>query len=171
MSHTIQDRHDHLKYTVSRWCTQLGARVRVEPRNLDRDGEIRPDLLVQMGGKTYLIDVTVVNPLAPSHIATAANRPMAVLAQAETRKHTTYDALAAHQGAVLVPFAIETTGGFGSEALAFIKELISTAARFQTVWTPRQVVQGLYRSVAVSVARGNSAVFRSSLGSSVLRGL
>lgn len=171
LSHTIQDRHDNLKLTVSRWCTQLGARVKVEPRNLDRDGEIRPDLFVQMGGKTYLIDVTVPNPLAPSHQAAAARRPRAVLEQAETRKHNTYDALAAQHGAVLVPFAVETTGGFGSEALAFIKELIATAARYQTVWTPHQVIQGLYRSVAVSVARGNAAVFRSSIGASVLRGL
>ena len=171
LSHTIQDRHDHIKYTISRWATQLGARVRVEPRNLDHNGDRIPDLLIQLGGKTFLLDDTVTNPLAPSHQAAAASNPKSVLAQAEAKKHQSYDQLAANLGATLVPFAVEATGGFGVEALAFIKELIATADKFKTVWTPRQVIQGLYRSIAISVARGNAAIFQASLSSSMLRGL
>ena len=93
-----------------------------------------------------------------------------VLAQAEAKKHQSYDQLAANLGATLVPFAVEATGGFGVEALAFIKELIATADKFKTVWTPRQVIQGLYRyrSVAISVARGNAAILLASLSSSML---
>ena len=97
--------------------------------------------------------------------------PKSVLAQAEAKKHQSYDQLAANLGATLVPFAVEATGGFGVEALAFIKELIATADKFKTVWTPRQVIQGLYRSIAISVARGNAAIFQASLSSSMLRGL
>lgn len=171
LSHTIQDRHDHIKYTISRWATQLGARVRVEPRNLDHNGDRIPDLLIQIGGKTFLLDDTVTNPLAPSHLAAASSNPKSVLAQAEAKKHQSYDQLAANLGATLVPFAVEATGGFGVEALAFIKELIATADKFKTVWTPRQVIQGLYRSIAISVARGNAAIFQASLASSMLRGL
>jgi len=47
--------------------------------------------------------------------------------------------------------------------LAFIKTLIQEAARFKNVWAPKQVVHGIYRTVAVAIARGNAEIIDSNL--------
>jgi hypothetical protein len=57
----------------------------------------------------------------------------------------------------------ETTGGFGPEALQFIKSLIKLGAEAKMVFAPRDVVQGIYRSVAVAVARGNAHIIERNL--------
>src|SRR3954466_11361045 len=45
-----------------------------------------------------------------------------VLEQAEREKHRTYDRLAESIGATCVAFAVESSGGFGAEALKFGKD-------------------------------------------------
>ena len=47
--------------------------------------------------------------------------------------------------------------------MAFIKTLIQEAARFKNVWAPKQVVHGIYRTVAVAIARGNAEIIDSNL--------
>ena len=117
--------------------------------------------LIKIGSKQWLMDFTVRNPLAPSHVADAAADPKRVLQKAEQEKHRKYDALAASTNSQLVAFAVESTGRIGEEALRFIKELIKEAASYKVVWAPRQVVYGIYREVVMAVVKGNTGVFAS----------
>ena len=119
-------------------------------------------------GKPIALDVTVVHPLAPSRVQKSAVNPESVLAEAEAEKHGLYDGLADRVGADFFAFAVETTGRLGNDALAFIRRLIQEGARFKHVFAPKQVVQGIYRTVAVAVARGNADIVRSNLAATRL---
>lgn len=198
-----------MKYAIAHWATQLGGRVKIEPRRLQEQGpgpqapprsgrrRRRPvaaaaaagkgkagaaevkvggrrregkvfDLFIWGLGKPIALDVTVVHPLAPSHVQDSADNPGSALKKAEAEKHWLYDGLADRVGAEFFAFAVETTGRLGDEALAFIRRLIQEGARFKHVWAPKQVVQGIYRSVAVAVARGNADIVRSNLAATRL---
>jgi len=66
-------------------------------------------------------------------------------------------------GADFYAFAVETTGRLGPGALAFIRRLIQEGARFKNVDAPKEVVNGIYRSVAVALARGNADIVQANL--------
>ena len=74
--------------------------------------------------------------------------------------HRAYDRLAESIGATFVAFAVESSGGFGAETLKFAKELI---ALVKNVWAPHEVVQGIYRSIAIAVANGNADILEANL--------
>ena len=85
------------------------------------------------------------------------------MAEAEANKLETYRAIADEIKAEFFAFAVETTGRLGDRALAFIKTLIQQGARFKNVWAPKEVVQGIYRTVAIAIARGNAEIITSNL--------
>lgn len=87
----------------------------------------------------------------------------AVLKAAEAEKARDYRGLADQVGADFYAFAVETTGRLGEQALAFIRRIIQEAARYKSVWAPKTVVHGIYRSVAMTVARGNANVVQQNL--------
>jgi hypothetical protein len=191
---TITRRHDALKYVVAKWVSDLGGRVRIEPRRLHEQGrkcrkcakfaecstcwetakctacnncsncsQRRPDLLIELGGKYIAWDGTVRRACCPSHVDVASKGFEKVLEQAEREKHRTYDRLAESIGATCVAFAVESSGGFGAEALKFAKELIALGAKVKNVWAPHEVVQGIYRSIAIAVANGNADILEANL--------
>jgi hypothetical protein len=161
---SVTDRHDDVKLALARWASRLGAtRVKSEPRRLERNSKRRPDLLIEIAGQCYLIDVTIRHPLAPSHVDDCARDEEKILESAEAEKHREYRVMAEEMGATFVAFAAETTGRLGKDALAFIKTLIQEGARFKNVWAPRKIVQGIYRTVAVAIARGNTEIINSNL--------
>jgi hypothetical protein len=47
--------------------------------------------------------------------------------------------------------------------LEFIQEIIRTGSKIKQAWQPRQFVQGIYRSIAAAVARGNADIINSNL--------
>jgi hypothetical protein len=126
-------------------------------------GRKRFDLLITGLGKPIALDVRISHPLAPSHVADCAEDPEKVLKKAEAEKARDYRDLADQMGATFVAFAVETTGRLGEEALAFIRLILQEAARYKTVWAPKAVVHGVYRSVAMAVVRGNANVVNSNL--------
>ena len=85
-----------------------------------------------------------------------------MLEDAEAEKGREYRELAEKMGATFFAFAVETTGRLG-QALAFIRLIIQEAARYKSVWAPKEVVHGIYRSVAMAVVRGNANVVQSNL--------
>ena len=126
------------------------------------------DLFIWGLGQPIALDVTVVHPLAPSHVVQSAADPESVLEQAEAEKHREYDGLADRVGAKFFAFAVETTGRLGNDALSFIRHLIQEGARFKHLWAPKEVVQGIYRTVAIAIARGNANIVQSNLTKSRL---
>lgn len=120
-------------------------------------------MLIEIGGQCYLIDVTVRHPLAPSHMSDCAKDEKKVLEQAEAEKLKEYRDLAEDMKAQFFAFAVETTGRLGNQAMAFLKIFIEQAAKFKNLWAPREIVYGIYRSVAIAIARGNADIIASNL--------
>ena len=131
--------------------------------NLSQCNKRRPDLFIELAGSTFTWDGTVRRACCPSHVDAASKGIQNVLKQAEQEKHRTYDRQAESIGATHVAFAVESTGGFGAEALKFAKDLIALGAKVRNVWAPREVVQGIYRSVAIAVANGNADILEANL--------
>ena len=82
-------------------------------------------------GKTYLLDIAVVDPTASIHLAAGSAETAAVAAKAEeTRKRVKYSAAfpsIATGATVFYPIVIEVTGRFGPSALMFLDKLYGPA--------------------------------------------
>src|SRR5439155_673066 len=151
---SVTDRHDSVKYGLSGWLTAVGAKVVVEPRKLYRNNNRRPDLKVQLAGKRWNVDVRVGHPLGPTNVKVAKQGAGKFLEEMESDKHRDYkDCKQAEPGAELVAFVMESTGGFGKEAVKFVQDVIKTAQRFKAVWSPKQDVYGIFRRLAIAVAK------------------
>ena len=98
----------------------------------------------------------LVHPYNPTNVSVSAENPQKLLKSAEQEKHIKYDEEASYAGATFVPFALESTGGFGTEALLFIKELIAESKKQHMVWHDKEYVNMVYRNIAIAVARGNT---------------
>jgi len=151
-SHT--QRHDRVVKRIAQWCHRLGLSARIEPRT--EDERQRPDLSIVAGTKRYLVDVTVVNPLALSNLAVASSAPLATAEKAAKLKLTKYADLAKRSRATFVPFAVETTGGFCKAAVQFVKDVTSAASKLHFSWCPSEEVRGLLPSIAAAVQSGNA---------------
>jgi hypothetical protein len=127
--HVMMDRHDG----VTKLAWAVGAKVVEEPRKKDRrdrkENKLRPDSVVTLPGRKWWTDETICHPYGPTNVSVSAQNPQALLKTAEREKHTKYDEEAGHAAAIFVPIALESTGGFGSEALLFIKERIAESKR------------------------------------------
>ena len=120
-------------------------------------------LIYGLGVDPIALDVRVAHSTSPSHVERCAQDPDGVLDQAEAEKEREYRVLADQMGARFFAFAVETTGRLGKGALAFIHHLIQEGARYKNVWAPKEVVQGIYRTVAIALARGNADVVQSNI--------
>ena len=61
-------RHDQLVQLLAHYLKLAGAAVVLEPKHVFSETNKRPDLQVVLGSKVYLIDITIVNPTAPSNL-------------------------------------------------------------------------------------------------------
>ena len=95
------------------------------------------------------------NIFDPSHVALAAREAGLLASQAEKTKTQKYSLLGSSHH--FVPVAIVTSGVFGPEAIAFIKEL---GCRIRTETGEPRSLQFLLQGIAVAVQRGNEAAVR-----------
>src|SRR5256885_1184956 len=102
-------------------------------------------------------------PLPPSPVERCAADAEGGLEDGEGEKGRESRELAGKMGASFFAFAFEVPGRLGQQALAFIRLIIQEAARYKSVWAPKEVVHGIYRSVAMAVVRGNANVVQSNL--------
>ena len=88
-----------------------------------------------MGPKSYHIDVRVTHPTSVSYVTTACQGSLKAAEEAAQEKKRRYAAMAHSEGATFVPFIVETYGGFGKDARAFIEDLAKFAATTSQVWS------------------------------------
>ncbi len=141
---SVTERHNGIVRLLGDLARSVGASVRTDqpplgeavvavtdPITGDVSHELqssskRGDLLIVLGAKRFLVDVTVPRATAPSTLADPA---MAVagtcIGAAEKQKRTKYEALCKHRGMTLAPFAIESHGGVGPAARKFLHQLAS----------------------------------------------
>ena len=110
-------RHDAIVKTVGEMFNAAGFSCMLEPSGFaGLDPESGPDLDV-MDYNGYrgsaCIDVTVVNPLAPSHVKHAANVDLGTATAAETEKVSKYRSALQGNDRGIVGAALEVLGAFG----------------------------------------------------------
>ena len=95
--------------------------VSVDPRTA---GQERPvmDLIAKSPTATIYLDVSIPNPLTASRMQRTAAKPLSTAAITEDGKRRKYHHLRKPETEV-IPFVIETTGGFGEDAHKFLKRI------------------------------------------------
>jgi hypothetical protein len=167
----ISLRHHMIVNAIARYSRLAGAVVYVEPQHLFDSSYRRPDLQINLNHITFLLDVAVTNPTAPS-IMRRVNRPLMAAKEKERSKENSYRelmenynsasgdqcGLARHPATRFVPFVVEAFGGMGSQAEAFLRTLSVFARDNLSAWSHYDVVEGLKQAVAIAIQRGNSYV-------------
>ena len=148
-------RHDTVVQRLASWVRVAGGSAAVEPRSLDPASERRTDIHATLGGRDFMVDVTIRHLEAPSH---RPRDPNAVVEGPEREKSQKHARLAREKRAVVVPFVVTTVGGMGGQARDFVR-LLSTGARANGVDVGRaQIATSLFAAVAA----GNSLCLLSS---------
>ena len=118
-----------------------------------------------IAGERFITDVSIVNPLADSHVSSAQS----IMGAAEKRaksKAEKFDDMKKH--GKFFPMVMETTGGMHKDFAVAIKEIIR-ASRLSGLWAGRDVVHGIRASVAVAVQKGNASMVAAGLHEARLR--
>ena len=154
---SISARHHAVVQQIARHARLAGAVVVVEPPHLFTDNNKRPDILIILNHKNYLIDVTITHPTAPSNIK-RAQKHLGQAIHAEKLKTNKYHELSKEQNCTFVPFVIETYGGIAPQAQTFLNELSVFAHDHLTICSRFDVVAGLRYAIACTVQRGNAMI-------------
>jgi hypothetical protein len=150
-------RHDQLVQLLAHYLKLAGAVVVLEPKHAFSETNKRPDLQVVLASKVYLIDVTIVNPTAPSNLR-YSQKVLGQASAAEKIKIRKYAELSSQQNCIFIPFVIEVYGGIGKMAQDFLNEVSVFAHDHMTVSSRFDVVNGLKFAIACSVQRGNALI-------------
>ena len=154
-------RHTHLNDLIKRSLASIDVPSILEPPGICRSDGKRVDgvsVTPWQSGRALAWDVTCCDIFAPTYTTLAATGAGLVANRAEDRKVRLYREVEATH--VFIPVAIETSGTFGDEALAFFKE-IGHRLRFKTQ-DPQSFFQ-LCQRISVCVQKFNCV---SILGSS-----
>ena len=94
---------------------------------------------------------------------TGASAPLAVSEEAKKRKLTHHSHLThnntvstTHEQEQVIPFVCETYGGLHDDARNVIRQIKLAAQGHQLTYTRKEIVVGLYSSIAVAIQRGNA---------------
>jgi len=110
-SATTKLRHDTIEMQLVETIRDgVGIAYR-QQHNLPAAARTIPDLVIHLGNKTYLCDVTVADTLADSNLAIASSGPARLADAAAKKKEVKYREVAAAMHAVHLQFAVESTAG------------------------------------------------------------
>jgi hypothetical protein len=154
------ERHNHIVQCVRDFACRVGISVRIEPRpTLFTDDNRRPDLFFMDRGHNTLTDVVVVHPLAPSYLRHSPTHLHCAIHK-EKNKIRKYEQLAQREYAKFIPFAVESTGGFGEEAQKILHQITRASLEAEesntSVYSSREISNHLQQSVSICIMRGNA---------------
>ena len=119
-----QGRHSALNESIQRALGSAKVTSILEPPGLDRGDNKRPDVLTIYPwkfGKPLVWDVTVVDTLASSYIATTSAKAGGAAEAAESRKRCKYDLL--EDRFIVQPVGFESLGSWGPAARTFLLDI------------------------------------------------
>ena len=122
--------------------------------------------MLPTGRKLALVDVTVVNPLAPSYVDKEAAHPSHILRMAEGNKRRAHDEMAAARGMDFFPLAFTTYGVPGPETLNFLNRV----ARAHTS-DRAGCLSHLLMAMGVAIQKGNAQVVQAAVQDWYRRGV
>jgi hypothetical protein len=162
-------RHNHVQSLVQCGAAMAGHSSSIEPqerhlKNLSF-GDVgygqRGDVLVSTLDDLLNVDIVVTHPASYSMRSRASREPGAAAKVAEAKKRSTHGVGAV--GHTFVPFAIESYGRLGLDALRLLKDWADSACgggRFDRngylVWIKREI--------SVALIKGNARLFRQFVG-------
>jgi hypothetical protein len=151
-------RHDEIVNRLVEAVQRAGGQAWAEPRQDFWQDRRRTDIFAVLGAKSYHIDVRVTHPTSTSYVEVACQGPLRAAEVAAAEKKRRYAALARAEGADFVPFIVETYGGFGKEARAFIDDLAKFAAITSQVWSASEMRFMVRSEVHRALFEGNLRV-------------
>ena len=126
------------------------------------EGLHRADILAILpGGRSVMIDVTIVHPLGSKRVSSAWHTFGAAAKWAEKRKWEKWQGFVDKPQYEFVPFAVETYGRLGPQASAFLKEIGEIAASSGRVSKSRFMMNA-YRSLSCALQTWNSSLYAKS---------
>jgi len=106
----------------------MGIRAQYEPRGLDPNSDLRPDVLLTLPGRHILTDVAITHSLAPGAVSNGrSTRTLGKARDMESGKRKKYMDLSSLRHYEQLPFVVETCGGVGPSANALIKAMADTS--------------------------------------------
>ncbi|KAI5631248.1 hypothetical protein NE865_16035 [Phthorimaea operculella] len=161
-------RHHALNDILRRALISANIPNVLEPPGLSRMDGKRPDGLTMVPwkkGKCLLWDATCVSTFAASHLGRTTRAAGAAAELAAVRKREKYSAL--EQRYLFVPFAVETTGCWGSEAKAFVKDI---GCRLRERGCDPRSGSFLVQRLSIAIQRGNAASVMGTFAPGMSRG-
>jgi hypothetical protein len=118
-------RHDAIAAELGKFINFAGMPVErellVDARTAEEERP-RMDLIAKSPTATIYLDVSIPNPLTAERRRRTAAKPLTTATIAENQKRSKYHHLRKHDTEV-IPFVIEATGGFGEDAVKFLKRI------------------------------------------------
>ena len=154
-------RHRLANDVIARAFRSAEVPVEVEPLGLLRNDGKRPDgvtIVPWANGRCTVWDFTCPDTLAPSHINHTSRAAGSAAETAESNKRVKYSGLGNAYN--FVPFAVETLGAWGPDALALSSALGSRLAA--ALGEPRSTAF-LRQRLDIAIQRGNAAAIRGSI--------
>jgi len=148
-------RHNQINEQLLRGFVSAGIQATREPQGLcDLQTGKRPDGVTSVPwfrGRCLAWDATCPDTFAQSHVQASSVAPGSAAQDAETRKTTKYADIC--RGIDFVPVAIETSGVWGKEGWALVKEL---GRRISVVKKEARSTVWLRQRISLAIQRGNS---------------
>ena len=95
-------------------------------------------------------------------------KPLEIAHRYGRSKVDKYTQLAMDNDAAIMPFILESNGGYGEHAKYVASDIASFASTQSTAFAPSEIVNDMLDAVAVAVQRGNALAIRCSLEKTVL---
>jgi len=150
--YTWASRHAHVKRVFKSVLRQYGFLPdATEPRFM-KGGTCGPDVCFLLGGTLVLVDVTVVNPLAPSYVDKEVEDAGSALQDAEARKDRRYLSGAEDRRMDFQPLALSVFGQLGPASRSLIRRLGTFTA------TPGGFEAHMETALSVAVQVGNARI-------------
>jgi hypothetical protein len=151
-------RHDQVTVRLAVAYKLAGASVEREPRVDNWDDNMHPDLRIAVINRSKMIDVSVINAIAPSHRKVAATGVLAAAFKRELEKKKKYDELARENDCQFIPFVLEAHGAFGKRARAVVKDVAAAASEYglMSESEAKELKKQLVDRIAVTLQRHNA---------------
>ena len=119
---TKKHRHDLIVDAFIHVCAKWGIPTSIPTSDyVAEDSKKCPDIIIWLGDKAFVTDVSVVHMSAPSYEKTESRLPGSSLAQRATKKCVKYSAAASRRNHKFLPFIVSPRGMFHTDAERLIK--------------------------------------------------
>lgn len=152
-------RHNAVRDAVADGLARIFSRAAVVVEPATGTDLRRPDILLTVDQKVWLIDISVVNPASSKHVSNgSATVAQAASTAMETKKRADYAPTlpVLNLGpSALVPFVVEATGRLGKDALEFLDALLTAPGR-NAHCNVSNTTRFMMGRITAAIIRGNS---------------